>query len=481
MERIVDEKIVEWIKQDDLRQKSHSPLFLYVNGLRQVGKTYSIRKAIGFKENDFLSNLYEGPVDGIPFSVTSIYLNFATDSGLIEVVSKATNGRDLLKKISLNKSFLKSDLSLSKNHRVILFIDEIQMDSSGISFGKLREFAKVPNLIIIASGSLLGPLVDSHAFTPLGGYENITMCPITFEEFLIAQGFNREKINSLVDIAMSTGGLDKDMHNQFINYFKDYMETGGFPRIVDLTVNYKDFKTLEEKNDFIASVRNGLISAFEGDIAKYAPGEVRLKAEMLFTNLLNSLAKERGKFYYSSIGQGVKKNRFEYPLNWLISAGLVFKVQRLKTLEDGLAFDIDEESFKLYYSDMALIRYFAKDEFENLIYGSSRNKGPLFENVIGIVLRFLNPLKNTDVYYYSRKSGLEIDFMMKIKNRLCAIEVKSSENTQAKSLSTLMKENPDLIGIKVTPFPYSKKGNLINVPYYLAPFLDKVLNFLSRN
>lgn len=126
---------------------------------------------------------------------------------------------------------------------------------------------------------------------------------------------------------------------------------------------------------------------------------------------------------------------------------------------------------------MAFIRYFAKDEFENLIYGNSRNKGPLFENVIGIVLRFLNPLKNTDVYYYSRKSGLEIDFMMKIKNRLCAIEVKSSENTQAKSLSTLMKENPDLIGIKVTPFPYSKKENLINVPYYLAPFLDKVLKF----
>lgn len=83
----------------------------------------------------------------------------------------------------------------------------------------------------------------------------------------------------------------------------------------------------------------------------------------------------------------------------------------------------------------------------------------------------LSELKtNTDipVFYWSAKRGTaELDFVVQLRKDIVPIEVKASENLQAKSLKTFVEKYQTEMNIRTSTSNYRKEEWLINVPLYM--------------
>lgn len=96
-------------------------------------------------------------------------------------------------------------------------------------------------------------------------------------------------------------------------------------------------------------------------------------------------------------------------------------------------------------------------------------------NILNACADILYPLSKGNLYYYCRKSGLEVDFVMEMNGKVCLIEVKSSGNPKSKSLSTAMKDYPDSIGLRCSYRNNGKADRLWSLPLYMLQFIDRIL------
>ena len=62
----------------------------------------------------------------------------------------------------------------------------------------------------------------------------------------------------------------------------------------------------------------------------------------------SQFAKENKKFIYGVVKQGARAKDYELAIQWLIDAGLVYKISRVKTLGLPLKIHEDISAFKLY-------------------------------------------------------------------------------------------------------------------------------------
>ncbi len=68
----------------------------------------------------------------------------------------------------------------------------------------------------IASGSLLGVTLKKTTSIPIGSIEIKRMFPLDFEEFLLANGFNRFAIDMMHEKFLAGESLDAAMHGKVI-------------------------------------------------------------------------------------------------------------------------------------------------------------------------------------------------------------------------------------------------------------------------
>lgn len=74
-----------------------------------------------------------------------------------------------------------------KEGRTLLFIDEIQNSPKAVA--RLRYFYEdLPEVFVIAAGSLLESLIDVHVSFPVGRVEYMALRPCSFSEFMGAIG-----------------------------------------------------------------------------------------------------------------------------------------------------------------------------------------------------------------------------------------------------------------------------------------------------
>ena len=85
-------------------------------------------------------------------------------------------------------------------------------------------------------------------------------------------------------------------------------------------------------------------------------------------------------------------------------------------------------------------------------------------------------IKNSKrLYYYTKKSGLEIDFIIRYKNELTLVEVKANTGN-SKSLKTVLSDNEHYNmqkAIKFGNYNIGENGKVLTLPLYLAPFVLK--------
>lgn len=160
------------------------------------------------------------------------------------------------------------------------------------------------------------------------------------------------------------------------------------------------------------------------------------------------------KFIFGAIKKGARANDFEKAIQWLIEAGLVYKVERNTEPRIPLKF----------YAD--------KDETppREMLIGDnvfSEFKGAFTENY---VLEQMITIDDLPIYYYSKdNSTQELDFIIQTNNKVTPVEVKAEENVKAKSLSTYInydQKQYHLKGVRFSMKPFIDQGWMDNVPLY---------------
>lgn len=465
MYRKIEQRILSFINAALDREEKGKRKCLLIDGLRQVGKTYSIRKACGFDPLDQMQLAIRTNFDSLG-KTTCLYLALDRNPEIVTLIDEGVSPDLLLSQIALLPDFRDFHPIPSKNNRVILILDEIQRSENGVNL--LKYLASIDGLTVIASGSMLGILKRKNASFPIGYVEMLRMFPLDFEEFLMAANYSRQTIGALIDLAKTGNSFPSSVHNELSFLFKNYALIGGLPEFVSKYISL----SYDRKCLYIDALDR--FEEYKGDIAKYGDINTKSAGREVFDSVFTSLSKENPRYFYSSIKKDAKGREYKAPLTWLIDCGLVYQIFNLKNPELPLGFNENRDEFKLFYADNLLMYAKSGPSLHEVVMEDlpSISKGIVYEN---LAAEILYPLTNGRLYYYSRKSGLEIDFVFEDETKAYFIEIKSSDNAKSKSLSTLLKEFPQAVGVRCSYRQNGKNGNLLSLPLYLLPFIDRIV------
>ncbi|MCR4823106.1 MAG: ATP-binding protein [Treponema sp.] len=396
MKRNILSKLLEWKNQE-----VHKPLI--ITGVRQCGKTYSI-KAFGqeyfedtayfnFEETENLSSLFEQD-----FNVERI----------IDELASIVLGR-----------------SITPGKTLVVF-DEIQACPRAIT--SLKYFCEnMPQLHIIAAGSLLGLALatSERALSfPVGKVERLTMYPMTFEEFLQADsGTNLLESGKKFDLQRS---LPSIYTSQMEKYLKLYFIVGGMPEAVKSWCESHDFAKVER-------IQQNILKDYSDDFAKHAPLNEVPRIRLIWQSVPVQLAKENNKFVFSHVKEGARSKDLEDSLTWLENACLLYKLLLVEKPENPLSFGADMTYFKIYMSDIGLLRKRSGIYYKTILEGGDdfiHFKGALTENFVMSQLK----AEGFEPYFWRSGNSAEVDFLIEHEGKIIPIEVKSASNTRAKSL-----------------------------------------------
>ena len=348
--------------------------------------------------------------------------------------------------------------------QTLIIFDEIQECEDALN--SLKYFCEdAPEYYVAGAGSLLG-LMLSKGF-PVGKVDFLKMTPMTFEEFLAANGDGNlveymKSIDSIENIPeMFSGPLTEKL--------KMYYVIGGMPEAVKVWTEDGDIREVDR-------VQSDILEAYEHDFAKHADPFDVPKIRLIWNSLPSQLARENKKFLYSVVKKSARAREYENALNWLISAELVKKVPRITKPGIPLSAYEDLEAFKIYMGDVGLLRRHARlssSTFseENRLF--EEFKGALTENY---VMETLLNIPDISIYYWSA-IPYEVDFVIQLENDVFPVEAKSGINVKGASIKNYAKEYADQtkLCVRLSLRNLSYDGSILNVPLYLADELERII------
>ena len=420
------------------KAKNRKPLI--IRGARQVGKTWLMK--------EFGNKFYEKVA----------YINFDDNSRMQRLFEEDIDIERIMQGFKIE-----SGVNIEPENTLIL-LDEIQETPKALK--ALKYFCENANQYhIISAGSLLGVALHEGTSFPVGKVDFLDLTPLSFFEFLKAlQETELLEILEKQDIE-----LIKVFHTKLKELLKLYYYIGGMPEAVDSYVKNKDL--LE-----VRGIQNRLLEAYEQDFSKHAPSNIVPRIRQLWNNIPTQLAKENKKFIYGLVREGARAREYEIALAWLIDCGLVYQVNRVNASKNPLSAYQDFSAFKLYLLDVGLLGAKANIDAKTLLEGNEifeEFKGSLTEQY---VLCQLKQCTDLEVFYWSSDTGIaEIDFMIQIGKNNVPIEVKASENLQAKSLKTFIQKYDTKINIRTAMSEYRQEENLINIPLYMIGNLLEIV------
>ena len=430
LRREIEQNLIEW-------KNNKNKKCLIVNGARQVGKTFIIEH--------FANENYENFVE----------INFIENPTARKIFDGDLDLTTILANISLYTSY-KTKLIPNKT---LIFFDEIQACPNART--ALKFFAKDKRFDVIASGSLLGINYKEVSSYPTGYVEFLRMNPLSFKEFLWANGVGDEVLDYIKKCFDEKIIVNDAMNARLIELFKRYIVVGGMPDAVNTFINENNYES-------VLKIQRGILIDYQNDIAKYAESSEKVKAKACFDSLPAQLAKDNKKFMFSVVEKKGSSRKYLGSINWLIDAGIVNICKNVTALEFPLTAYASEDNFKLYMADTGLLIAMLDDGTNAQIIDGKLGiyKGAIFENIIAQIL-YSN---NNKLYFYTRNNSLELDFVISKNGAITPIEVKA-DNNKAKSLSTILNENSNIQGIKLVNGNVGVSNNLITFPLYMAMFL----------
>ncbi len=427
-------KIYNYLLAWKNNSKNKKPLMLL--GARQVGKTYIIR--------EFCHQGYQ----------TFIEINLFNRPDVIQLYE--TN---LTSEQKLNRLKLLLDCDLDQENTII-FIDEIQESERIIS--ELKFFCEQHNNInVICAGSLLGvKLKRQKVAFPVGKVDMITMYPMDFEEFLIAN--NQELLIQEIKHCYETNTkMIEPIHQKALDYFKFYLISGGMPESVQNMV--------DNNCDIIkynSHIKTNIINSYFEDIDRYVGNNSEaLKITKTYKSIPSQLANESHKFQFSKIEKNGKKRDYESSINWLIASELIMLSYKISLPQIPLEGYIDNDTFKIFINDVGLLIDSLKIKFADIMMDNlSLYKGSIIENYVANQLVY----NNHSLYYWNSSGIAEVDFLLYTNDGIIPVEVKAGDSVKSKSLNVYIEKYhpPFAIRFSTKNFGYHPDKKIKSVPLY---------------
>ena len=216
------------------------------------------------------------------------------------------------------------------------------------------------------------------------------------------------------------------------------------------------------------ALKNVFEKGYELDFAKHAPTKAFPKLTAIWRAIPEQLAKENTKFIFSHVKKGWRSKGLEDALEWLIAAGLVYKVCKIEKPFIPLSSYADDTSFKLYMSDVGILRKLSNLPYEVVLDATptyKESKGSMTENYV--LCELLKSVDDT-AYYWSSGNTAEVDFIIQIGTEIVPIEVKSEKNVKARSLAEYRKKYTPKYSVKTSMKHETDGEEILNIPLYLV-------------
>ena len=446
MERIALQKLIDWNKN-----KKKKPLIVW--GARQVGKTYLVK--------DIFAETY--------YKKNYIYIDCKIEDEIREFCSNTANAGKIIEYISLLKG-------MRVTEQTLLIFDEVQECPNIISALKYfcQDFREIP---VIATGSMVriklqreahkrGSKENGKFLFPVGKINQITIYPMTFDEFLMNS--NRVLYNTVKKAYDRKQPLDSNIHELALEQVYRYLLVGGMPEAVE---TYIDDDNLFESREILKVLYDNYLS----DMRLYqASQESVLRSRALFQNIYKELNKESKNFSPGLIEEKSKTRDFATSIQWLTLAHVVNQSFQLKEHITMPLMSDSENNFRLFLGDMGMFSYqsginaasFVSNERENTL------SGIFFENFVANELI----AKEHKLFYWRGKASAELEFIVESDNKLYPIDVKKGRGT-LNSLEKFSNHNKFEFAIKVSKnnYGYNPGQKLLTIPFYFIPFVAQDL------
>lgn len=419
---------------------------LVVSGARQVGKSYIIRE-VGMR---LYSNFIE--------------VNMEVDKQSNRLFENARTVEDFM--IALSTI---AGAKMKDSEKTLVFIDEIQAYSHLLTLAKF--LVEDGRFTYIASGSQLGIALKTTQSIPIGSIELLSMYPLDFEEFLIANGVGELLINEMRRKFEAKEALNESLHMKVMDYFRKYLLVGGMPSAVNTY--------LSEHN--MVSVRNihrDINLLYKNDAAKYESESLRkLKIQRIYDMVPSNLEKVKKRIVAKDIElkKGKRMADYQDEFEYLISSGITLEVQAISKPSYPLVENSGKNLLKLYMSDIGLLTgiLYHNDVQPIMNDNCGVNLGSVYENVVAQELK----AHGFKLYYYDNKKNGEVDFLIDSVDLLSVlpIEVKSGKDYYIHTaLNNLLKVEEYKISNGIVFSNEAKvytNGNVIYMPIYYVMFL----------
>lgn len=441
MKRESEKKLINWKEK-----KKRKPLL--ITGARQCGKTY-LMQTFG---NEHFKN--------------TLTLNFEKEPAIKEIFDYNLDPKRILNELGI----LKFGTTIDLDNTLIIF-DEIQRCETALASLKYFEESEL-NMYLLCAGSLLGVELRRKNFSfPVGKVERLEMYPLSFYEFCYALG-GEKYITALKDFDLYRE-IPSLIAEPMLKLLQLYYIIGGMPAVVKTYIESKDFEEVDK-------VLDDILKDYRDDFSQYANPHDVIKISAIWDSIPTQLAKENNKFVFSHIKESVRARDYEDALQWLVDAGLVYKLKKVSAPQIPLSSASDSTYFKVYMHDIGMLRKKSEISYKTIFTepkAYSAYKGAFTENYC------MTELINLRIrpYFWRSASTAELDFIFEDDmNRIIPLEAKSANNTKAKSFMSFCKRYDSELGFKVSTknIGLNEKGKTreLSLPLYLLWKLKKYLN-----
>ncbi len=408
---------------------------LILQGARQVGKTYTLL--------EFGRTHYENVA----------YFNFETSPRLNETFEENISPDYLIPILSHI-----AGQTIIREKTLIIF-DEVQLCERALT--SLKYFCEnAPDYHIIVAGSLLGIAVNRSKFSfPVGKVDMKTLYPLDMEEFMLAMD-EGTLVEQIRECFAADTPLPSALHDTAMQLYRQYLIVGGMPECVMQFAQTKDYI-------LVRHTQNTVLASYLNDMSKYNNINEIKKTRLAYDNITVQLSRKNTRFQYKLIKKGGRASEFENAIEWLCLSGIVSRVYRAEQIKKPLENYRDIDAFKIYVSDTGLLcakKEIAANDILYMVEELNDFKGGMVENYVNVQLT----INGYHTFYWMSERGAEIDFVIQREGKLIPVEVKSADNTKAKSLKVYMETCKPDYAIKLSAKNFSFENGKKTVPLYAA-------------
>lgn len=439
MERLVLSKLLEW-KNSEYRK----PLLL--KGVRGVGKTWLLK--------EFGNRYYQN----------TAYFNFEER---LEYKQFFKTTKDVHR--ILDNLIMASSQIIEKTHTLIIF-DEIQGCPNVIN--SLKYFCEnAPEYHLACAVSQ--DLKTSPSAFPVGKVDFLQINPMTFTEFLMAN--NDLNLVNFMDSIDEITPIADAFFNPLYEKLKMYFVTGGMPIPVLMWTEKRDVAKIQ-------SSQSKILKTYEAEFKKLKTCLAQ-KCSLIYNSIPTQLNGNNKKFTFKAVKEGARKREYEDALQWLVNGQLVHKIYRCNKPNLPIAAYDDLSAFKIYLSDVGLLRRLSQLDPSAFIEGNrlfTEFKGALSENYV--LQALVNQFEVTPRYWTQNNPHYEVDFLIQRANDIFPIEVKADTNTKATSLKKYKELFKDQTKLRVR-FSLDNlrlDEDMLNIPLFLADKADKLIGLALK-